>query len=49
MGGYGFQGGRGMLTIICEYNKHEGSSRDGPVYLGTSVTARARVLGFEGV
>jgi N-methylhydantoinase A/oxoprolinase/acetone carboxylase beta subunit len=35
------RGGRGDLHIIRECRKHEGSSKNGPIYLGAAVTARA--------
>jgi len=42
------RGGRGIPVVTCEYDKHEGKTKNGPVYLGASVIARAvTVAGFE--
>ncbi|MCL2831579.1 MAG: hydantoinase/oxoprolinase family protein [Treponema sp.] len=35
------RGGRGEPAITVEFNKHEGKTKNGSVYLGTSVTALA--------
>jgi hypothetical protein len=35
------RGGGGEPEIVLEYHKHEGSARDGVIYMGTAVTARA--------
>jgi len=35
------RGGSGELTVVREYRRHEGSSKEGSIYLGTTVIARA--------
>jgi N-methylhydantoinase A/oxoprolinase/acetone carboxylase beta subunit len=35
------RGGGGDPEVALEYRKHEGNSKDGPVYMGTSIVAQA--------